>query len=214
MSQKKGLFRDLKRWRNRCRQERRYWRGLRQGEYVLPPPSLKLAIMTRNVPQPRPRVFVETGTYHGDTVAAMRPYYDRVISIEVDETLYRRACARFAGDTNVQIVHGDCIRELPAVLAQLTEPAVFWLDGHYSGGGTGQGEIAEPVLVSLDQLAGHPVKKHVLFVDDARYLDGREGRPDLAAVFAQLKQINPHYTVRVQCDIVIATVNPIPVQTV
>ena len=31
-----------------------------------------------------PRVFVETGTYRGKMIFAMRPYFDQVISIEVD----------------------------------------------------------------------------------------------------------------------------------
>lgn len=69
--------------------------------------------------------FVEAGTYHGDTVEAVKDMYSNVTSIEVDEALYEKACKRFAADRNVPIVHSDCARELPAILAILQEPAVF-----------------------------------------------------------------------------------------
>lgn len=212
MSKSKGLLQSLKQRRHRLRNERRYLEALRRGDYALPPPSMKLAIIERNIPAPRPRVFVETGTYHGETVAAMKPLYASVISIEIDDTFYRKACERFTHDANVRIVHGDCASELPGILATLQEPAVFWLDGHYSGAGTGKGVVADPILLSLDQLAAHPVKEHVIFIDDARTFDGREGRPDLSEVFNRLKKINGRYILRIHADIVIAaTAAPPPV---
>jgi len=207
MSQKKSIFRSAKRWRDRLRNERRYLEAVRRGEYALPPQSVKLAVLERNVPDPRPRVFVETGTYHGETVAAMKALYASVISIEIDDALYQKARAKFAGDANVRIVHGDCVRELPAILAALSEPAVFWLDGHYSGAGTGKGELEDPILVSLDQIATHPAKEHVIFIDDARNYDGREGGPDLSAILSRLKKINNRYSLRIQSDIIVAAVH-------
>lgn len=210
MSQKKGFIRSLSRQYQRSRQERRYLDAIRRGGYALPPQSIKLAVIN-NIPGPRPRVFVETGTYHGETVAAVRHLYASVISIEVDEALYRKACARFAGDGNVRIVHGDCASEMPAILAGLQEPAVFWLDGHYSGGETGKGVVDDPILISLNQIAAHPIKDHVIFIDDARTFDGREGRPDISDVFNCIKKINEKYVIRIQSDIIVATAVPLPV---
>jgi hypothetical protein len=211
MAQKKGFFRTLKRQHDNHRRERRYLEAVRRGEYALPPQSIKLAVINSNLPTPQPRAFIETGTYHGDTVEAVKRLYASVISIEVDETLYRKACSRFKADTNIRIVHGDCASELPVILGGLQEPAVFWLDGHYSGGETGKGKIEDPILISLGQIASHPVREHVLFIDDARTFDGREGRPDISEVFACIKKINSRYIIRVQSDIVIATVSPLPV---
>ncbi|MBI5686693.1 MAG: hypothetical protein HZC54_16630 [Verrucomicrobia bacterium] len=210
MSKSKSLLQSLKQRRHRLRNERRFLEALRRGDYALPPPSVKLAIIERNLPASRPRVFIETGTYHGETVAAMKPLYASVISIEIDDTLYRKACERFAGDTNVRIVHGDCSGELPSILATLREPAVFWLDGHFSGAGTGQGVVADPILLSLDQIAAHPVKEHVIFIDDARTFDGRDGRPDLSEVLNRLKKINDRYILRIQADVVIAATTVAP----
>lgn len=210
MSQKKGFFRSLKRQHDSRRRERRYCEAICRGEYALPPQTVKLAVLN-NVPSPRPRVFIETGTYYGDTVEAVKRLYGSVISIEVDGELYRKACERFLADTHVSIVHGDCARKMPEVLAGLHEPAVFWLDGHYSGGITGKGEVEDPILISLNQIAAHPVRGHVIFVDDARTFDGREGRPDISDVFNCIKKIDGRYIIRVQNDIIVATVGPLPV---
>jgi hypothetical protein len=210
MSHKKGFIRSLSRQYQRSRQERRYFDAIRRGGYALPPQSIKLAVIN-NIPGPRPRVFVETGTYHGETVAAVKHLYANVISIEVDEALYHKACARFASDGNVRIVRGDCASEMPAILAGLQEPAVFWLDGHYSGGETGKGVVDDPILISLNQIAAHAIKEHVIFIDDARTFDGREGRPDISDVFNCIKKINGKYIIRIQSDIIVATISPLPI---
>jgi hypothetical protein len=213
MSQKNGFFRSLKRQNDRRRGEGRYCKAVLCGEYPLPPQSVKLAVIRHKIPNPRPRVFIETGTYHGDTVAAIKDMYSSVISIEVDEALYKKACVRFAIDKNVRIVHGDCARELPAILSILREPAVFWLDGHYSGGETGKGEVEDPILISLNQIAAIPAQEHVIFIDDARTFDGREGRPDISEVFNCIKKIDNRYIIRVQSDIIVATVIPLSIRS-
>ena len=168
-------------------------------------------MIRQNVTAPHPGIFLETGTYYGDTVAAIKDMYRSVISIEVDPALQQKACVRFSGDSKVQIVLGDCAKKLPEILATLLEPAVFWLDGHYSGGETGKGEIEDPILISLSQIAAHPVKGHVIFIDDARTFDGREGRPDISAVFNSIKKIDSRYIIRVQNDIIVATVTALPI---
>ncbi|MBE7413997.1 MAG: hypothetical protein HS130_01690 [Deltaproteobacteria bacterium] len=204
MSQKKGFIRSLKRRYDKGRWERRYAEAILRGEYALPPQHVKMATLKNNFPSPRPRVFVETGTYNGETVAEMKAFFDRVISIEIDEGLYRKAKERFRNDGNVAIVHADCVKGLPEVLAGIRGPAVFWLDGHYSGGGTGKGEVEDPILISLEQIGRHSVKEHTVFIDDARTFDGMEGRPDISEVFAKLKSINKDYVLRIQSDIIIA----------
>ena len=205
MSGKKGFFRSLRKSYDRARYERRYLSGIRLGRYVLPPQSVKMRVLEENVPAPRPNVFIETGTYHGDTVAEMKSRYGKVVSIEIDRDLHEKARERFRDDPNVVLVFGDCARELPKILGRLAEPAVFWLDGHWSGAGTGRGEVTDPVLLSLEQIGSHPVREHAIFIDDARCFDGREDRPDIVDVLARLRAIHPGYRIRILNDIVIAT---------
>jgi hypothetical protein len=201
---KKG-FRSLRRSYDRARHERRYLSGIRLGRYVLPPQSIKMRVLEENSPRPCPGVFIETGTYHGETVQEMKSRYGKVVSIEIDKALYEKARERFKDDANVTIVLGDCAKELPKILDLLSEPAVFWLDGHWSGAGTGKGKVVDPVLMSLEQIGSHPVKEHAIFIDDARYFDGKDGRPDIVDVLVRLRGINRGYLIRILNDIVIAT---------
>lgn len=112
-------------------------------------------------------VFVETGTYRGKMVFAMRPYFRRIVSIELSEALAERARRLFSSCPEVEIVQGDSAEKLADVLADLNEPALFWLDGHYSGGETGYGEKSTPVLEELKAIFEHDVAGHVIAIDDA-----------------------------------------------
>jgi hypothetical protein len=208
MSKDKSLFHAFRRRRKSRREEDRFLAEVRLGRYALPPHSIKVKVMEENTPSPRPGVFIETGTYHGDTVNEMKGRYGKVVSIEVDPVLCGKARERFRGDPNVEIVLGDCARELPRLLEALSERAVFWLDGHWSGEGTGKGEVEEPVLLSLRQIREHPVKGHVIFIDDARYFDGRGERPGIVEVLLRLQEIDPSYRIRILDDIVIAIPDP------
>jgi hypothetical protein len=79
------------------------------------------------------RTLVETGTYYGEMVAAVRNNFDRVYSIEYDPALAQRAVRRFERDPRIRILEGDSAVVLPELLKSLTAPALFWLDAGYWG---------------------------------------------------------------------------------
>ena len=97
---------------------------------------------------------METGTYYGDMIAAMMPQFDAIYSIELSDELYDRARRRFRGSDKVTLIHGDSAVELAAIVRGLDRPALFWLDGHYSGGETAKGATETPVLAELEQILG------------------------------------------------------------
>src|SRR5438270_5886847 len=53
------------------------------------------------------RVFIETGTYLGETTLALREIVERCITIELDPALHARAQVTFAGMTDVELLLGD-----------------------------------------------------------------------------------------------------------
>jgi hypothetical protein len=124
------------------------------------------------------RVLVETGTYKGDTVAALRRRFDRIISIELSPIYAERARRRFAADANVSIIEGDSASVLWEVVDALREPALFWLDGHASGGETARGTAGSPVSTEVDVVLRSRYG-HVVLIDDARCFDGSDGYPTL-----------------------------------
>ena len=115
------------------------------------------------------QVLIESGTFRGETVRFFLPHASRIVSIEVDPSLHAQAAARFADKPQVEILLGDALKELPRIAGELEEPAMLWLDGHYSGGETGRGEVDEPGVLILDQLGklGLP-KGTTVVVDDVR----------------------------------------------
>ena len=113
------------------------------------------------------RDFVETGTFEGTTAAWAARAFERVTSIELSAELHRRAAARHAGEPRIQFLQGHSRECLADVVASLEGPALFWLDGHYSGGETA-GEADEcPVLDEIAAIDASDAE-HFLFVDDAR----------------------------------------------
>jgi hypothetical protein len=111
---------------------------------------------------------IETGTFHGDTVFACLPYFDSITSIELSDELHKKATKRFLNNSKVKILHGASEQVLPKVLSQLYVPAVFWLDAHYSMGITAKGNQNTPILEELKLILSHPIKNHIILIDDAR----------------------------------------------
>lgn len=123
---------------------------------------------------------VETGTYQGDMVYAMKDSFKNIYSIELSEQLYDRAKLRFRDFRHVQILHGDSGEVLPQILSSINTRCLFWLDGHYSAGFTAKASIETPIMKELATILAHRVKGHVILIDDARCFDGTHDYPTLA----------------------------------
>ena len=177
---------------------------IRKGSYQGAPHNIKLRMLCQQLRRLKPAIFVETGTYFGDTLAGVKDLCERAISIEVEPNLYARARARFANCPNVELLCGDVLDLLPRVLASLNDAAVFWLDAHYSGGVTGCGMVEDPILESLALLGQGANPGHRILIDDARAFDGNNGRPDLVQVLRAVKRLDSRYVLRIQNDIITA----------
>ena len=124
-------------------------------------------------------ILIETGTYLGDMVHAMRKSFTRIISFELDPTLAAQAQQRFANDNHIEIMQGDSGKLLGDYLKKINDPCLFWLDGHYSGGITAKGSLETPIKNELTAILSHPVDAHVILIDDARCFTGENDYPTL-----------------------------------
>jgi hypothetical protein len=138
------------------------------GRSCLPPQSAKRAHLLRLLKERRHTVFVESGTYLGDTVAFISKHADEVVSVELHDELWRRAAERFADVPNVEIQHGDALDLVPAIVAGLGAPPLIWLDGHYSGEGTAVGRENEPAAAILRSLGDVSPLGTTVVIDDLR----------------------------------------------
>ncbi|MEX2219089.1 MAG: hypothetical protein WD749_10060 [Phycisphaerales bacterium] len=168
---------------------------------IPPPPELKVWTLWAYQMWSGARVFVETGTYMGDTAAALAQVCQRVYSIELAPALAARARAKFAGRPAVQIFEGDSATVLPRILAELREPALFWLDAHYSGGPTAvSSEAAVPIFRELAAIFEHPVEGHIVLIDDIRHFCGQKGYPTFDELRAFVQARKPDWVFDVALD--------------
>ena len=145
-------------------------------------------------------ILIETGTYEGDMVESQKRRFKKILSIELGDNLYLNAVDKFKNDENVSIIHGDSGKVLSEILNHTNESAIFWLDGHYSGGITALGEKQTPIVEELDAIFKHKNMKHVILIDDARCFLKELGYPTIP----ELKELieNNNYHVDVINDII------------
>jgi hypothetical protein len=132
-------------------------------------------------------ILIETGTYLGEMITATKNRFKEIYSIEIYEPLAIKARENFASAKNVNIILGDSATELPKLVEKISEPVLFWLDGHYSGEGTGLGLSETPIIAEID----HIIRKRqkfgdVIIIDDARCFDGTAGYPKLDDFLSRL----------------------------
>lgn len=133
---------------------------------------------------------VEIGSYKGVTTKRMSHLFEKVISVEIDEALYHQASKRCAGRKNVELLLGDGARLLPEIASRVNK-ALIYLDGHFSGGETGQGDEPEPVLKELDLIAPFISNFAAVVVDDFRLFGVEPGWPRKSEVIQKLETLLP-----------------------
>lgn len=138
-----------------------------RGRPVPPPHYIKQLTIRKYQKKFGIDILVETGTLFGDMVYALRKKFQKIYSIELDPDLYQRAAQRFLGQDRISIIQGDSGRVLFDLLPRIKAPAIFWLDGHYSGGHTACGDKKCPILEELTAILSSEIN-HVLLIDDAR----------------------------------------------
>ncbi|MBX9870528.1 MAG: hypothetical protein K2X75_00890 [Burkholderiaceae bacterium] len=177
-------------------------RWIRQGCSGPAPGPIKRLVIAAYLKRYGVRRFVETGTYLGDTLAYMA--HDKNVqctSVELADEYYLKACDRFSSYSNVHLVRGDSGVVIPQIVESLQEPTLFWLDGHYSGAGTGRANADTPISTELVSVLGSPIKGHVILIDDARCFDGANSYPHLDMLL-QIVRAQGGYEIEVSADII------------
>lgn len=117
-----------------------------------------------------PKVYVETGLFRGDGIQAAIGHFEEIHGIELDPIFHADCRQRFLDEPNVSIHLGDSAKVIEYLY--IDEPALFFLDAHYSGGKTAYG-LAEdkgcPVLREL-KVIGKRKRNDIIVVDDMRLM--------------------------------------------
>ena len=175
---------------------------LRQGCVGVAPAPVKRLVLSAYLKKYSISNFVETGTHLGDTLAFVaRDRNVAATSIELDEQYFSAASGRFAAYPNVTLLQGDSGKVLPSLVERIKAPTLFWLDGHYSGAGTGRGELDTPVSAELESILSSSVNGHVVLIDDARLFNGEDDYPHLDRLLELVRE-NGKFEIEVSTDIV------------
>lgn len=187
---------------NAIRERIHYIRWIGAGRPAPAPHCVKRGVLREFARRYSLPILVETGTYQGDMVHAMRRTFKKIISIELSSELASQAQARFQNTKSpkIEILCGDSGKVLPELLPKLDDGVVFWLDGHFSGGITAKAELETPLTDELLQIFKSFQLPHVILVDDARLL-GTGDYPSLSQVQKWASGFRPGWKVELQDDI-------------
>ena len=131
---------------------------------------------------------IEIGSFKGVTASRLSRLFENVITVEIMPKLHEIAKARCSKRVNVELLLGDGSELLPVIAARVSN-AVLFLDGHFSGGETGQGDEPEPVLEELDLIIDYLDNFNAVVIDDFRLFGVEEGWPKKSEVIAKIEQI-------------------------
>lgn len=134
-------------------------------------------------------VFLETGTYKGETTLAAARHFPRVITVELSPEMYEFAAGRLDALHNVERILGsspDTLRRLSPMLG--TQSVVYWLDAHWCGEATAGAAAECPLLDELDAI-GTLNDRSVILIDDARLFLAPPPAPHQVSQWPQLSDI-------------------------
>jgi len=156
-------------------------------------------------------VFLETGTFQGDTVSKIlnkdgfKP--SKIISLELSKVFFERCVKRFENDPSVVIHQANSKYDLYSTIKNIDVPITFWLDSHWScTENVGCDTVTVcPILEELDQIKQHPIKTHTIIIDDIRLMNLSnnmyEGFPvSKDEIIKSIYEINPNYTIKYYDD--------------
>ncbi len=185
------------------RKKRKIINGWKKMGNPIPPPHLiKQETVKEYAQKFSTQILIESGTYLGDMVFAMKDVFNQIYSVELDSDLYMKTKERFANAQNIHIIQGDSSKALPDLLSLIKQPCLFWLDGHYSGGITTKGALNTPILEEVKYIFAHAVKDHIILIDDARHFIGQKDYPTIEHLKELVAKERPSWVFEVKDDII------------
>jgi len=173
----------------------------KQGKPVPAPHRVKQLVIESYQKAFGIHIFIETGTFMGDMVYAVRKYFKVIYSIELGSDLWQAAVERFKKKTHITILQGDSGKVLIDLVPQIKEKAIFWLDGHYSSGVTAKGDKNCPIFEELSAIFDSKIN-HILLIDDARCFNGSCDYPTIEELSAFILSKRSQSVIEVKDDII------------
>jgi hypothetical protein len=167
-----------------------------------------VTILKKVLPLP---IFVETGTFKGDTVNALLPYFDRFITAELSEPLWKEVTKRFADEKKVEPYLGNSSDIIAKFSPALKDSSVlYWLDAHWCVADDTSGEKSQCPLLEEIHAIGQLNDQSVILIDDARLFLAAPPAPheisqwpSIDSIITALKQTSSQHELSVVNDVII-----------
>lgn len=133
-------------------------------------PSL-LAEEIKNFSLFETQIFVESGTYFGETTENVKSMFEKIYTMELKEEFANAATLKFQNDKHITVIQGDSGENMIKICSEksiIDKPTFFWLDGHWSGGNTARGDKDVPLLEELKAINDFCNQWCIIAIDDAR----------------------------------------------
>jgi len=126
-------------------------------------------------------IWIETGTYYGETTSILSKISNKVISVEADKRLFQLATKKFKNDDNVEIFNERSENILDKILRDniLIKNICLYLDAHLctdhiTGSSTyGKEDSGTPIMKEMSIIEKDIInrEKLVILIDDIRLFD-------------------------------------------
>lgn len=174
----------------------------KEGKPVPVPHVIKQEIIVEYKNKHNISTLVESGTYLGDMVWAQQDNFDKIYTIELSKHLHQLAQKRFKKKEHIHVLLGDSGKMMTTVVKEISDKAIFWLDGHYAGGITARGEKDCPIWDELKAILSTDIE-HIILIDDARLFIGERDYPSLNGVQVYILEQYPNSKIKVVNDCII-----------
>lgn len=111
--------------------------------------------------------FVESGTHLGHSILSLHKHFKRLYTVEISDHYYNLCKESFKDINNVDLVLGDSVKIFPSFIEKIDTSAIFWLDGHWSCGNTGKGDLEVPLIEEI-KIINTFKNKAAIIIDDVR----------------------------------------------
>jgi len=152
----------------------------------------------------RNEVFVETGTYLGDTIelVAESEMCNEIRTIELSPYYYDMVIQRLKSKENIKFYFGNSGIHLSEIIQDIHVPITFWLDACWINVFHVGMEITGlcPILEELEQIKHHPIKNHTIMINNLNRMHHDDLRIKRIDVLRKLLDINPEYKIKYYAD--------------